>query len=105
MRAWWVQRASAAYILLFLLFVLVSFASHSIQGYSEWKASLAQPTTTLALLAFVAGLIAHVWVGLRDVLLDYARPTGLRNGLLVTVAFALLGIGAWMLWILARLHT
>lgn len=98
------QRLSALYMLLFLVFVLSSLGFHPIHAYSEWKAFLARPDATVALLAFVAALIAHMWVGLRDVLLDYARPAALRRGLLVAVASGLSGLGVWMLSILARLH-
>ena len=104
LRAWWVQRFSALYILLFLLFVLLSLGLHPIDNYSQWKASLARLDATIAMLGFVAALMAHMWVGLRDVLLDYARPAGLRSGLLLAVALGLFGLGAWMLSILARLH-
>ena len=45
-----------------------------------------------------------MWVGLRDVLLDYGRPAGLRRVLLAAVAFGLLGLGIWLLWILLRLQ-
>lgn len=104
LRAWWVQRVSALYILVFLLLVLLFLGSHPIHGFSQWKASIARPDATVALLAFVAALLAHMWVGVRDVLLDYARPAGLRNGLLIAVASGLFGLGVWMLSILARLH-
>ena len=45
-----------------------------------------------------------MWVGLRDVLLDYAKPTNLRRSLLAAVALGLLGLGAWVLSILLRLQ-
>ena len=45
-----------------------------------------------------------MWVGLRDVLLDYAKPAGLRHGLLAAVALGLLGLGVWLLAILLRLQ-
>jgi succinate dehydrogenase / fumarate reductase membrane anchor subunit len=45
-----------------------------------------------------------MWVGLRDVLLDYARPAARRHVLLAAVAFVLFGLGIWLLWILLRLH-
>ena len=104
LRAWWVQRLSALYILLFLVFVLLSLGFHPIRAYSQWRAVLVRPDATVALLAFAAALMAHMWVGLRDVLLDYARPAALRSGLLVAVASGLSGLGVWMLSILARLH-
>ena len=59
----------------------------------------------LALLAFFAALLLHMWVGLRDVLLDYAKPAGLRHLLLGGVAGSLFGNAVWVVLILARLQT
>jgi succinate dehydrogenase / fumarate reductase membrane anchor subunit len=53
-------------------------------------------------LSFFAALLGHMWVGMRDVLLDYARPAALRQVLLFAAAFGLLGLGIWLLWILLR---
>ncbi len=104
MRAWWVQRVSAVCMLLFILFVLAALGLRPMHAYAEWKGWVARPEISLVFLAFVAALLAHMWVGLRDVLLDYARPARVRNGLLVAVALGLGGIGVWMLSILLPLH-
>ena len=73
-------------------------------AYPQWRAWIASPGIWLAFLAFGGALLTHMWVGLRDVLLDYARPAGVRNGLLIAVALGLAGIGVWVLSILLRLH-
>lgn len=104
LRAWWVQRLSAVYMLLFLVFLLVSMAAHPPQVAASWRYWVARPVITVALLIFIAALLIHMWVGLRDVLLDYARPAGVRNLLLALVAVGLLGTAAWMLAIMFRLH-
>jgi succinate dehydrogenase / fumarate reductase membrane anchor subunit len=103
LRAWWVQRVSAACLLLFVLFVLYSFA-RSTGSYAAWRSWVADPGVTLAFGVFFVALVGHMWVGLRDVLLDYARPAGVRNALLVAVALALLALAIWAVAILVRLH-
>jgi succinate dehydrogenase / fumarate reductase membrane anchor subunit len=105
LRAWWVQRASAVGMLLVLLFLLVSMAVHPFASYLQWQAWVARPGITFAFLFLFAALLSHLWVGLRDVLLDYAKPAGLRNALLALVAFILLGLGVWVGVILLDLHT
>ncbi|MBK6323184.1 succinate dehydrogenase, hydrophobic membrane anchor protein [Candidatus Aalborgicola defluviihabitans] len=105
LRAWWVQRASAVCMLVFLIFVLVSMAVHPLAGHAQWRAWVAHPGITLAFLLFFAALLSHMWVGLRDVLLDYAKPTVVRNVLLALVALGLFGLGVWALVILLRLHS
>lgn len=103
--AWWVQRLSAVYMLLFVVFVLAAFSLHPRHSYPEWKTWISTLGMTVATIAFFAALLSHLWVGLRDVLLDYARPAGLRYLLLGMVGAGLLGVAAWVLWILVRLQT
>ncbi|MEJ7685710.1 MAG: succinate dehydrogenase, hydrophobic membrane anchor protein [Variovorax sp.] len=100
--AWWMQRASAACMLLFMLFLLGALLLHPRHSYAEWRAWVGHPGMTATILAFFAALLAHMWVGLRDVLIDYARPASLRFFLLCVVGVALLGIAFWVAWILLR---
>lgn len=102
--AWLVQRASAVYMLLFVVFLLVFFGLYPLHSYAEWKNWVARPAITLALGLFFAALLAHMWVGLRDVLLDYARPAGLRQALLWLVALGLCACAASATWLLVLQH-
>ena len=104
LRAWWAQRLSAVGMLAFLVFVLVSMAMHPLASYAQWRAWVAQPGITLAFLLFFAALLSHMWVGLRDVLLDYAKPAAVLHVLLSLVALSLSGLGVWVLVILLRLQ-
>ena len=105
LKAWWVQRVSAFYMLLFVLFLLFSLGLQPLHAYPQWKAWMTRPGMTVAVLVFFLALLAHMWVGLRDVLLDYAKPASLRRLLLAMVALGLLGLGVWLLSILLRLQT
>ncbi len=95
---------SAVYMLLFVLFLLYSLALHPLHEFSSWHAWVARPGASVASLVFFAALLGHMWVGLRDVLLDYAKPAALRRGMLAAVALGLLGFGIWLLAILLRLQ-
>jgi succinate dehydrogenase / fumarate reductase membrane anchor subunit len=98
-KAWWLQRASAVYMLFFMLFVLGSLWLHPPRTYPEWHEWFGRSSVSIAALVFFAALLSHMWVGLRDVLLDYARPAELRRVLLGLVALGLLGMAAWALHI------
>ncbi|WP_143435912.1 succinate dehydrogenase, hydrophobic membrane anchor protein [Hydrogenophaga sp. IBVHS1] len=100
--AWWVQRVSAPYMLLFILFLLASLLLHPRDSYAEWRGWVDHPGMTIAIFSFFAALLSHMWVGLRDVLIDYARPASLRLFMLWVVGVALLGMAAWVFWILLR---
>lgn len=102
--AWLVQRMGAVYMLVFMVFLLVLLGLHPLHSYVEWKAWVARPAISTALALFFGALLSHMWVGLRDVLLDYARPAGLRRALLVLVALSLCGAAASMAWLLVQQH-
>ena len=78
--AWLVQRASAVLVLLFLLFVLGSLWRTPVHSHADWMQWLALPGMRIAIAVFFVALLAHMWVGLRDVLLDHrAAPACLNH--------------------------
>ena len=101
--AWLVQRASAVFVLLFLLFVLGSLWRTPMHSHADWMQWLARPGMRAALALFFVALLAHMWVGLRDVLLDYSRPVRLRPYWLMALAAALCGLALWAGAIVLRL--
>ena len=98
--AWAVQRGSAVYMLGFASFTAASLALHPRATFAEWTDWVHSPAISAGSALFFLALCCHMWVGLRDVLLDYARPASLRQGLLVLLAAALVGLAAWALAIL-----
>ena len=92
-------------MLAFLVYLLVSMVVHPLASYAQWRAWVAHPGITLAFGFFFSALLSHMWVGLRDVLLDYAKPASVRNALLVLVAIGLLSLGVCVVVILLRLQT
>ena len=101
--AWMVQRASAVLVLLFLLYVLGSLWRTPVHSHADWVQWLARPGMRVAIGVFFAALLAHMWVGLRDVLLDYSRPVRLRPYWLMALAVALGGLALWAGAIVLRL--
>ena len=56
----------------------------------------------VATLLFAASLAWHMWVGVRDILMDYVKPAGLRLALEVGVLLAVAGYLGWTIQILWR---
>lgn len=100
LRAWVVQRASAVYLGLFFLYVLVHWIVSPPADYAAWRAWIGHPVMGTALLVFVAAVLLHAWVGMRDILIDYVQPTALRIGLLAAVGLGLIACGFWALVVL-----
>jgi succinate dehydrogenase / fumarate reductase membrane anchor subunit len=100
LRAWLVQRVTAVYMLLFMVFFLVHFVVDPPHSYPAWHAWMMSSSVSIATLVFFAALLAHAWVGIRDVILDYVHPIYFRVGLLVLLGLGLTALGVWVLGIL-----
>ncbi len=102
LRAWLVQRASAVYMLGFIVWALVRWQLEPPRSYVAWHAWLSGAGIAIATAVFAVVLLAHAWVGLRDVMLDYIASLTLRVASLALLATALLAIAAWVFAILVR---
>ena len=96
LRAWLVQRVSAVYLLLFIAFFLSRFFVDAPRSYSAWSGWMTSSSMGIATGVFFAALLAHVWVGVRDVIMDYVRPVALRLGVLTLLGFGLTATGLWV---------
>lgn len=94
-RAFVVQRLSALVMLAFLVAAGLGLAIGPAPNLAAWQDWVAQPIGAAAVLVFAAAVLAHAWVGIRDVALDYVRPLGLRLGVLGAAAAGLALLGAW----------
>ncbi|MCL4744188.1 MAG: succinate dehydrogenase, hydrophobic membrane anchor protein [Burkholderiaceae bacterium] len=96
LRAWLVQRISAVWMLLFIVFVLFHFLFDPPHSYLAWQGWIMSPGVSVATFVFLAALSMHAWVGIRDVVMDYVRPVALRIATLTLLGFGLLAISAWV---------
>ena len=93
--AWLIQRFSAVYLAGFLVYLVIHFLTRETQGYEAWRAWLAHPAVVIAGAGFVLALVLHGWVGVRDIILDYIHPLGLRLLLLALSGALLAASGLW----------
>ncbi|MCB1865916.1 MAG: succinate dehydrogenase, hydrophobic membrane anchor protein [Chromatiales bacterium] len=103
LRAWVWQRATAIYIALFLIYVVVHFALAAPVQYQSLREWLARPVVSVATLLFVGSVLIHAWVGMRDIAIDYIKPLPIRLALLGGVILVLAGSGLWILRSIAAL--
>lgn len=99
-RAWLLQRLSAVYMALFIGMFVLHQVLDAPGSYQEWRDWMALPFIAVTASLFFATLLIHAWVGLRDVIMDYVHPLGVRFVLLTLVAASLLAMGLWVLRIL-----
>lgn len=94
--AWLVQRLSALYMLLFTAALLLWWWWSPPLDYAGWRALAARPAVSVAAAMFFLALLLHAWVGVRDVILDYAgQHPALRLVLLAVLGGWLIVLGVW----------
>jgi succinate dehydrogenase / fumarate reductase, membrane anchor subunit len=104
LRDWLVQRVTAVLMALFTLLVLaqVLFTRGPI-GYESWAGIFAPQWMKVITFAVIVALIWHVWVGMRDIWMDYIKAVWLRLSLQVVTLVWLVGCAGWALQVLWRL--
>ena len=97
--AWLIQRLSAVYMALFIVIALIWSMTNEFD-YDKWQQSFNNHWLVLSVLLFGLSVLIHAWIGLRDVIVDYIHPLGLRLLALSLVALFLLANGFWLLSVL-----
>ncbi len=102
---WLVQRFSGLYLAIFFIYVILRFVLSGPESYQEWRDWVGAPGMNIAAGLFFLALATHSWVGIRDVIIDYVPPIGLRITLLVLLAVGLIGclLWSWRILLLAAL--
>ena len=100
LRDWLVQRITAVVMAVYTLLFLVMLLSTPTHNFSTWRALFAPQWMKFATLLFVAALLWHAWVGVRNIFMDYVKSEGGRIVLYVLVLAALFVYGAWAVQIL-----
>ena len=101
-RSWLLQRLTAAYLLGSLAYFLLHLLNARPLAYAAWRAWVAGPAMSVAVLLFFAALLYHAWVGLRDVVIDYVKPLPAREPVLAGAGAALAFLGLWAVVIVTR---
>ncbi len=91
-RAWVIQRISALLLLVLIVLATLALPFAAPPDFSAWR-DFAGGVLGGPLIALLFGaLCAHAWVGMRDIVLDYVQPRGLRFFVLSLIAVVLLGV-------------
>jgi len=102
LRDWLAQRITGLIMAVYSVIVTVVLLSGQPITYAVWSDLFAQGWMRVATLLFAASLAWHAWVGVRDILMDYVKPTGLRLSLQVLVLLVIAGYVGWTIQILWR---
>ena len=100
--SWLAQRITALVIALYSVIALAVVFWGRPLSYAVLKDLFAQGWMRVATLLFMVSLAWHAWVGVRDILMDYVKPDGLRLALEVVTILLLAGYLGWTVQVLWR---
>lgn len=100
LKDWLIQRATAIYFALYLLFLFGFIFMHPQMKYSQWHALFQSPWFKIATVIALLTFFLHTWVGIWTVMTDYLKSKPIRMLLEFLVFLFLLGQFVWGLMIL-----
>jgi succinate dehydrogenase / fumarate reductase membrane anchor subunit len=103
LRDWLAQRVTACLMALFTVVLLVQVIFGEQVSYDKWAHIFSHQWMKFLTFVVVISLIYHVWVGMRDIWMDYIKPVGIRLGLQVFTIVWLVGCAGWAIQVLWRL--
>ena len=103
LRDWLAQRVTAALMALFTLVVLAQLIfSKGPVGYDQWAGIFSTQWMKALTFAIILALLYHVWIGMRDIWMDYIKPVGIRLSLQVFSIVWLVACAGWAIQVLWR---
>ncbi|MFT3954802.1 MAG: succinate dehydrogenase, hydrophobic membrane anchor protein [Piscinibacter sp.] len=103
LRDWLAQRITAALMALFTLALIVQILLPGEMGYDKWAGIFSRQWMKVLTFVVIVSLLYHVWVGMRDVWMDYVKPVAIRLVLQVFTIVWLVGCAGWAIQVLWRL--
>ncbi len=102
-RDWLAQRATAIIMGVYTIILLAVFFGGRNFSYEGWAGLFAHEWFKIATFVTFVALAYHVWVGMRDVWMDYVKPVVLRLLLQVATIAWLIGCAGYAAQILWRI--
>lgn len=103
LKDWLGQRVTAVVMAVYTLIFAACALSMGELTYENWRAVFSGGFMRFATFLFFASLMFHAWVGVRDIYMDYIKPTGVRVLLHSITALVLIGYLGWAAQVLWRL--
>ncbi len=104
LRDWLGQRVTAALMAVFTLLVLAQvLLTKGPIGYESWAGIFAAQWMKVLTFTVIIALAYHVWVGMRDIWMDYIKPVSIRLSLQVFTLVWLAACAGWAVQVLWRL--
>ena len=103
LKDWILQRATAIIMALYTVIFLAVIITVGPDSFVAWRGIFANGFMKFMTFLFFVSLFYHAWVGVRDILMDYIKPDGLRLLMMIATAALLVGYTGWSVQILWRM--
>lgn len=100
LRDWLIQRITAVVMAAGSILLAGVLLLNPHMGYDGWTALFSSGAVRTFALLFLLSLYYHAWVGVRDIVMDYVKPAGVRFVIHVLVILALILYAIWSVQIL-----
>ena len=104
LRDWLSQRVTAGLMALFTMVVLAQLLlKKGPVGYDLWAGIFSAQWMKVLTFVIIIALLYHVWVGVRDIWMDYVKSVAVRLSLQIFSIVWLVGCAGWAIQVLWRL--
>jgi succinate dehydrogenase / fumarate reductase membrane anchor subunit len=103
LKDWIAQRATAVIMAIYSVLIVAVLLVVQPSTFEAWQGVFANGVIKFLTFLFFVSLFCHAWIGMRDLWMDYVKPTGIRLSLHVLTVTLLVGYAAWVAAILWRL--
>jgi len=100
LRDWLMQRITAVVMAVYSVLLGGYLLLQNRLGYDVWTALFSSQIVRTFTLLFLLSLFYHAWIGIRDIVMDYVKPAGMRLVIHALVILALLLYAIWAVQIL-----
>lgn len=100
---WLAQRITGIVLAVYSIILFFFWVSIGELTFESWTGLFSSAWMKVLTLMAMISLAWHAWIGLRDVYMDYIKPTWIRLSLEVATIVTLVGYSVWTVTILWRL--
>jgi len=100
LRDWLIQRITAVMMALYSVVLAGYLLLQPRLNYDIWTGMFSGQIMRTFSLLFLLSLFYHAWIGVRDIVMDYVKPAGVRLVIHVLVILSLLLYTIWSVQIL-----
>jgi succinate dehydrogenase / fumarate reductase, membrane anchor subunit len=103
LQGWLAQRLTAALMAAFTLIVLLQVIfNKGAMGYDKWAGIFSSQWMKALTFVVILGLAYHVWLGMKEIYMDYIKPVSIRLTAQLLTMVWLAACAGWAIQVLWR---